>query len=754
MRFPSLKCLRKTLSFALLLISCVAGAESGPARVLRDYSDTENCTPFPVPTFYLQNTNARALAMGDFNGDGVPDFAVWTETSGPSFTILLGARNGKFTAGNTYSIGTNSVGSPLAVGDLNGDGRLDVIAANGSDLVVFLGKGDGTFKSPLTAALANIEAIAVGDFNQDGKLDLAIGSDTDETHVQILIGNGDGTFKAPVKYPITLSPDAVATADLNHDGHLDLIVANGFSDTVSVLLGKGDGTFGPKADYQVGRGPYAVTSIDLNGDGYADIATADIDGTTAVLLNNGDGIFINTPVYGAAGPVGQAFGISAGPLETGSKPSLAVATTSGTYILVNNGDGTFKAGQGYEPPSSSVVLADFDGDGKTDLAVAGAYVGQGGSPGVSIISGQGGGGFDSNTAYIANTFLTEITLGDFYQDGILDIAAIGSDARPLALVRGEGEGVFAPPVFMRSGPSAPDISVDRFAVAAGDFNGDGKTDLVVVAGPVSPRSLQILLGDGQGGFTFHATYVVGSGYSAEITLGDFNNDGVTDIAVSYTDGVKILLGNGDGTFRVTSSFAANGNSIRLVAMDFNGDGKLDLAVANTDTSKVSIYLGAGDGTFLNTANFSVTFKPSSIAAADFNGDGKADLVVGVANRADATGEVQILLGGGDGSFKVGATTTGFWAPAPADFDGDGNTDLAAVNSQGFVQMLYGNGDGTFVSGGVTNIGQDTEFLTVADLNGDLAPDLLVPNDGGGEVSILLNRCGGQYLAWPKSGTHF
>jgi hypothetical protein len=703
--------------------------------------NTQSCQPFPPATFYLENTNARALATGDFNGDGILDFAVWTETSGPALTILLGAGKGTFQPGQTYSIGTNSVGAPLAIGDFNGDGKLDVVAANDSDIVIFLGKGNGTFKTPQMTAFYGAQAIAVGDFNQDGKLDLAVASFNDSSNVKVLLGNGDGTFKTPVNYPVTINPDAIAVSDFNHDGHLDLAVANGFGNTVSVLFGNGDGTFRPKVDYQVGYLPYGLTTADLNGDGYADLVTADYNGTASVLLNKGDGTFLPSTIYGLGYSVGQPFRVTAAPLEAGSNPSLAVATTSGTYILVNNGNGTFQAAQGYEPPSSSVVLADFDGDGNTDLAVAGGYVDDGGSGGVSIITGKGHGAFVAATAYIATYSLTSVAVGDFNGDGMADLSGIGADGKPLAILRGQGMGVFSPPVFYRVIPNAPGLTgLDHFAVAAGDFNGDGKSDLAVVTGMVSVQNLQIMLNDGHGHFTFGKSYPVANGFSSELTAADFNNDGILDLAVTGNDEVEILLGNGDGTFRSVSSYAADGIFLRLAVGDFNSDGKVDFAVANPDSSSVSIYLGLGDGTFANVANYSVAFKPSAVAVADFNGDGKADLVVGVGPREDAAGEVQIFTGAGDGTFQGGPRFSGFYGPLAADFDGDGKVDLAAIDLQGFLQILFGNGDGTFTTGSATNIGQGSQFFVAADLNGDQAPDLVIPNYWGGEVSVLLNQC--------------
>ena len=729
------------LTLTLLAFSYVGSGQDLSTSGMLSAGFGKTCTPFIPATFNLKNRDARSLEVGDFNGDGILDFAVRTSDSllRPRLSILLGKKDGTFGGRGTYRVGATSIGSPIAVGDFNGDGKLDVIAASGSAIVVFLGNGDGTFQagreSPTTMGPLGI---AVGDFNQDGRLDIAVAQFQSAGDTQVMIGNGDGTFQAPVNYPVTSYPTAVAVADFNHDGHLDLAVANGGNETgntVSVLLGSGDGTFRPRVDYTIGLGPFSITAVDLNGDGLPDLATADFtSGTTSVLLNKGNGTFQPVRIYVAGHPFAP-YRVTAAPLESGSKPSLAVATIAGTYILVNNGDGTFKAAQGYEPVSTGVVLADLNGDGKTDLAVAGGFDGEGGSGGVTIIKGQGHGVFMTPTAYVAAPNLGAITAGDFNGDGIPDVAAIGLDFKvPYAILLGQGNATFAPPVFYHDvGPEFSDIG-------SGDFNGDGKRDLAIAfdnASFTNPR-VQVLLGNGDGTFAL-GKVVYGVPGRAVLTFADFNDDGILDLAATgglSSGGVTIFLGRGDGGFRKVSAYAGAG---RLMVGDFNGDGKLDLAVTNTPNPAVSIYLGNGNGTFTNAANYSTAFAGNALTVGDFNGDGKLDLAVGHTPR-NGDPVIQVFLGVGDGTFQSGATFTGGYAPVAADFNGDGKVDLAVVNQFDLLQLLIGNGDGTFTAGALSSIGQVTQYPVLADLNGDGAPDLIVPNIDGGEISVLLNQC--------------
>jgi hypothetical protein len=325
-----------------------------------------------------------SVAVGDFNGDGIPDLVVANDNdTGPSnipLTILLGNGDGTFTAV------TGPVPSELptfvAVGDFNGDGKADLAVTSIGDnsVSIFLGNGDGTFNSAGTVQVGLYpESIAVGDYNHDGIADLAVANATDST-VSILLGNGDGTFTTKATLPTGFSPQSIATADFNGDGILDLATANIAGNTATVLLGNGDGTFTLKASPQVGGQPKSVVVGDFNGDGIPDLAIANsadnfpgspADNSISVLLGNGDGTFTATAVNPAAGSVPSSIAI--GDFNGDGLPDLAIADFSANMVtvLLGNGDGAFTASESAATGIApwSIAAADFNGDGLTDLAV-------------------------------------------------------------------------------------------------------------------------------------------------------------------------------------------------------------------------------------------------------------------------------------------------------------------------------------------------------------------------------------------------
>jgi hypothetical protein len=278
----------------------------------------------------------------------------------------------------------------------------------------------------------------------------------------------------------------------------------------------------------------------------------------------------------------------------------------------------------------------------------------------------------------------------------------------------------------------------------GDFNGDGIPDLAVASATVN-----ILLGNGDGTFQPVQAYAAGSSPTS-LATGDFNHDGHLDIAVGAEGAMSVLAGNGDGTFELAHSYAAGGSS--TVVADFNGDGNPDIAVPGYPG--VFILLGKGDFTFQAARAYTLdAYFISSVAVADFNGDGVPDLAVANQTR---NGTVLILLGKGDGTFQPAQSYPAGVYPmflVAADFNGDGISDLAVLNYDlpSTVLILFGNGDGTFKAGPTCAVGRYARFMAVGDFNGDGTPDLVVANTGiriaeDMTVSVLVNHGDGTFQA--------
>ena len=295
-------------------------------------------------------------------------------------------------------------------------------------------------------------------------------------------------------------------------------------------------------------------------------------------------------------------------------------------------------------------------------------------------------------------------------------------------------------------PQSPATGTQPVSIAVGDFNGDGVLDMAVVN--AGSNTLTILLGKGDGTFTDAASSPQTGTDPSFVAVGDFNRDGKADLAVANlsSNNVTILLGNGDGTFTAAGSSPETGSQPESMAVgDFNGDGILDLAVLNAEINTITVLLGNGDGTFTASPLSAQTGgQPRSLVSTDFNGDGIPDLAV--VNSGSST--VTILLGNGDGSFTGApspATGPAPYAVAVGDFNLDGKPDLATGNYGGSVTILLGNGDGTFTPTATSPlVGTFPVSILVADLNGDGKPDLVAANEYTAKVTILLGNGDGTF----------
>ncbi len=693
------------------------------------------------------------VAVADLNGDGKADI-VATNSLDNTISVLLSNGDGTFRPAVTYAVGTQPTG--VATGDFDGDGKPDVaVALAGTKAVsVLLGNGDGTLRAATSYPTSDVtQRIVVADFNGDGKLDLAA---TDfSAGVDVLLGNGDGTFGPALTTPTGAYPVALATGDLNRDGKPDLAFSNNNGIDVTILLGKGDGTFDTGASYSFSASILGIVVADLNLDGKLDILEADTHsftgGSTAVsvLLGNGDGTFAAPVAYDyAVDPVD----VIVADFNGDGKPDVALTdqVTNNVRILLGNGDGTLNKFAQYAAGLSPEGMAagDFRGNGTTDLATANYE-----SNDVSILLGNGDGTFAGARAFdVGSTPLTfqsnpTVVVGDFNRDGKIDVTL---PTQGIVLMLGNGDGTLQPATFLNAAQG-----YTNGGLIAADFNNDRNLDLAVTS-PFDMgggfQTAAAFLGNGNG--TFQAETDYGVNPPLCVTSADFNSDGILDLLVAGAQAGSILLGDGTGKFQASLAVMPPGSAV--VAGDFNGDGQADALFF--DGTNLRLAAGNGDGTF-QTTTLSYTFSGSPAASAmatgDFNGDGTLD--VAVVNNG-LSGSVSVLLGNGDGTFQAPVNYAAGDAPqsiAVTDINGDGHQDLVLALRSGAVVVLVGNGDGTFqpmLSFGSTDLpgtsGGGMVSVGVADLNGDGRPDVIVADGLGnpsklqfGTVTVLLNQTG-------------
>jgi hypothetical protein len=698
------------------------------------------------------------VVTGDFNGDGKADLAA-TVGDG-TLAVFLGNGDGTFQA--AVDFGGSVSGRALSVGDFNGDGKTDIATAS-PNVYIFLGNGDGTFQaaSSWMAGVGSAYGVAVGDFRGNGAADFAV-ADSAAAKVSIMLSASPlaGTTTAltsslnPSSYgqsvtlTATVSPSSLAGTVTFNDGSTSLGAA-GLSEGVATLTLT---TLSP--------GSHALTATYEN----------DPASTSPVLTQIVRNLTTTTLTSSA---IVASFGQSV-TLTARVSPSQATGTVTfedGSTILgtgsLNSGAATFTL-SALAPGSHSLTAiygGDTDDSGSASPALPEIVNGTV-TASIALTSSQSPSQYGQSVTLTAAVSPAAATGSVTFYDGVTVLGAkrlvngqaaissilLASGARSLRAYY-SGDSTYAAntsTALTQTVATVPQYGLQTVghyldgssgnSVAVGDFNGDGKADLIVAG-----TFLNVLLGNGDG--TFQAAASSPTGGAGSVAVGDFNGDGNTDVAVaSYNGAVAVLLGNGDGTFQPPVNYIEEGNGPWFIAVgDFNNDGRADLVVANQNAGVVSVLLGNGDGTLQPAVDYAVSSGSYSVAIGDFNRDGNADLAVanGYSNN------VSVLLGNGDGTFQPAVnypTSHGLTSVAVGDFNGDGKADLAVADYAGLdVSILEGNGDGTFQPAVPYGIGNGPTALAVGDFNGDGKPDLLTTSVLlGGSVGELLGKGDGTF----------
>ncbi len=586
----------------------------------------------------------------------------------------------------------------------------------------------GIQQRPSLPAGAIPTAIVTGDFNGDSFQDFVVASGNSD-ELWFYAGLGDGTFRLPSVIPLTkgLTPVSMIAADLAHRGILDLIVAEYDSQSIGVLRGNGDGTFGYETEYSVPALPAAVVADDFTGSGNLDLVVA-----------------MQGSCYGPF-----------------SNQCIALLPGDGTG---NFGTPVISAGSTFNSPAGTVFSGDVNGDGLPDLLITSP-----GDTGAQIFINNGQSGFTVGQQVLDNGAFTQTSdgrLADLNGDGCLD-AAVANAYGSVATALGDCKGNFGNTTLTRMGDGAA-------AIRVADVDGDGNLDLVTTslhlgttfdvsaAGADGGTSVAVALGDGKGNFQVGRGYV-GPSEAFSLAVADFNRDGHPDIvtADTETDTATVFLNNGTGDFGFpegifyseATSGAINDPFLSMIFADLNGDGKPDmLAIVDSNSNQnyhVAALLNDGTGRFSPAISSDMgvlfgTMPVGDFRTGDFRNTGHPDLIaVGQSIEYSFGSSFVIFMpGNGDGSFGTPLITTPAGADAllaVGDFNRDGKLDFVAVAPQASlkskaVSTFLGNGNGTFTAGAVLSFAdgnQDISRCIATDVNHDGKLDIIVYTTANG-----------------------
>jgi methionine-rich copper-binding protein CopC len=656
-----------------------------------------------------QDYPVTSIALGDLDGDGDLDMLT---TNSNGVVLRFNSGTGSFNTGTGVAFAGKA--SDVAVADVDGDGDLDLLVSQGSTVSVRLNNGQGVFSGGTDSGAAG--NLATADVDGDGDLDLLVAIAASNT-VSVRLNDGTGTFSAGTAVPVGSNPSDVAASDVDGDGDLDLLTTNQASNTVSVRLNNGTGNFSGTMEVAVGGSPAGLAVGDVDGDLDLDLLTANTTGrTVSVRLNQ------------AASPTPRLISVSTAP-RTGNTVTLTGTNLTGATAVTFNG----VAAPSFTVDSPTQITATLPVNVTTGLVTI--TTPQGPTNGVqfdarplvlpsSIASTANNVSYDNPFVYVAyNQVINDNTFGirAFSQQTAksaspLDPNSLGSSTSKLFSLSGfkPGETAFITVLNTVQGsnglPAVPYVCqlTARVSTGVGTFNGGSEVALVSATG--------------------------------KSVTADIDNDGDLDLlAANQNNTVSVRRNDGKGTFGAAGADVPVGNSpTSLIVGDIDYDGDLDLLTANSDGT-VSVRLNLGNGAISPTGvEVPVGNSPTSLTLADIDGDGDLDLLT---TSPTGNNTVSVRFNDGQGKFSgsqqvpVGANP---YDVAAADIDSDGDLDLLTANSSGTVSVRLNNSLGTFGAGSEVSVGQNPRSLLLNDVDKDGDLDVVTANYDSNTVSVRLN----------------